>query len=464
MIQGKANIVVLGSGESGLGAALLAQQLGYNVFVSDQSQIDNATLDLFNKSSIRYEMGGHDMAYILDFADLVIKSPGIPDYLELIQKLKAQHKLIMDEIEFAYRHTTAKIIAVTGSNGKTTTASLIYHLLTQSGFDVALVGNIGNSFAKQIHDDPKSIYVVEVSSFQLDYTQEFKPKVSVLLNITPDHLDRYNNDMEAYADSKMTIGSNQSDDDVFIYNEDNKYITDRLGYLHSKVNMIPVSEHILSDDSSDLRNIEFDKTHLKGTHNRFNIACAYWATRSVGLSAEQFNEALKSFSAIPHRLEPIITLNAVDYINDSKATNVDAVYYALRSMVQRTVLILGGVDKGNDYKTLLPLIKEKVKAIICLGIDNSNIFKAFEGEIECIMECRSMVEAIKMASLYADEGDCVLLSPACASFDLFDNYIDRGNQFKKILLEQDRIMKEGIQVDLNIELNVNPGENKSDMQ
>ena len=421
-------------------------------------------------NGIEYEERKHSEDRILGDTDLVIKSPGIPEKVALVQALKSKGIPVIDELEFAAKHTKAKIIAITGSNGKTTTTKLIYHLLQTAGYDVGLAGNIGFSLAKQVAETDKAYYVVEVSSFQLDGMHDFKPNVSVLLNITPDHLDRYEYKLEHYIASKLRIVQNKTAEDVFIYNSDDANIAYGLEHFYNqnKENRLEVSMSALQQESEVLRvetiGFEIPKADLtlQGRHNHFNIQCAVLAANAVGVGEESLLKGLTTFENEAHRLESVCIINEIEYINDSKATNVDAVYYALDAMTKTVVWIVGGVDKGNDYTALFPLVKEKVRAIVCLGVDNSKILEAFGDQHEIIVETRSVQEAIKVGSLYAEPGEAVLLSPACASFDLFANYVDRGNQFKGVLLHQIKMMTEGITVTLNSKMEIHPVDNKSD--
>lgn len=422
-------ITILGAGESGVGAAILAKQQGYDVFVSDLGEIKEKYKTTLDTLSVDYESGSHDEARILS-SDLVIKSPGIPDKAPLIQKIKHKGIPIISEIEFASRYTNAKIIAITGTNGKTTTTMLTYHILKEAGYHVGLAGNIGDSFAKQVAADvtlschsveeskceqEQKHYVLELSSFQLDGIVDFKPLVSVLLNITPDHLDRYEYTFQKYIDSKFRTAENQTTNEVFIYWEDDEVITANL----DKVNAVQLP-YCYGYHSPDFK--------LQGRHNELNANAALLAAMSVGVDQQVIKKALNSFEPVKHRLQVVKTINGVDYINDSKATNVDAVYYALDGIEKPMVWIAGGVDKGNDYTVLFPFLT-KIKALICLGKDNEKLKTIFNGKIEAIQETDAMHSAIAMASSFAVEGDVVLLSPACASFDLFKSYEHRGDCF-----------------------------------
>ncbi len=425
-------IVILGAGESGVGAALLAKKQGFDVFVSDKSPIkDNFKAEL-DAAQIPYESGGHTEGVILA-ADEIVKSPGIPEKISLINDAKRHHIPIISEIEFASRFTKAKIIGITGSNGKTTTTSLTYHIFKTGGFDVGVGGNIGKSFARLLAEEPeRELYVLELSSFQLDGITSFRPYISILLNITPDHLDRYDYKMANYVASKFRITMNQTEDDIFITNRDDLEIK-----RFRETNIINPNEWVIGTHfDSDLLRGRFDmsKSNLKGPHNYFNASCAIAAAIVCGVSDKNIQLGLETFVNAPHRLEFVANIKGTDYINDSKATNVDSVYWALKAMSKPTVLILGGQDKGNEYGTIEKLVREKVKAIICMGIDNQKIVQFFTPIVKNIEETKSADEAVRVAAKYTEGGDVVLLSPACASFDLFKNYEDRGEQFKKAVL------------------------------
>jgi len=464
-------MVVLGAGESGVGAAILAQKRGYNVFVSDAGLIKAEHITTLQQHGIGYEQGKHSETKLLNIADLVIKSPGIAPESELVQAFIKKGIEVIDEIELAYRYAgNSKIVAITGSNGKTTSTLLIYHLLKNAGYNAALVGNIGFSFAKRVAENPADYYVVEASSFQLDAIDKFAPDVALLLNITPDHLDRYDYKLDNYISSKFRIIKNKKASDYFIYNSENEQVKSGLArfYPQQSENMLGLSEshirnlgEILQVENSSF-SIEKKELTLEGKHNHFNISAAVQAVLALGLNAEQITAGLKTFKNEAHRLEFVANINGVDYINDSKATNVDSVWYALDAMQKPTVWIVGWGDKGNDYSVLFPLVKEKVRAIVCLGKDNSKIKAAFHDIQPLIEETISIGEAVKVASLYAENGDVVLLSPACASFDLFKNYIDRGNQFRELLLQEQKILKEGIKITLNIPIQMNPAQQNTD--
>ena len=429
-------IVILGAGESGVGAALLAKKCGFEVFVSDKSEIKAHFKKELDDAQIPYESGQHTEGVILE-ADEIVKSPGIPDKVELIKSAKLKGIPVMSEIEFAYQNRgndAPYIIAITGSNGKTTTTSLIYHLLKTAGKDVAVGGNIGKSFARLLAEEPiHDFYVLELSSFQLDGIIHFRPNIAILLNITPDHLDRYEYKMTNYVASKFRIAMNQTEDDILIFNQDDIEIQPFIDGNITDVNEWPISTHF---DSPILRGrFDMSKSSLKGPHNYFNASCAIAAAIVAQVGDAKIQEGLETFKNAPHRLEFVATVNGVEYINDSKATNVDSVFWALSSMTKPVILIMGGTDKGNDYTQIEKLVSEKVKAIVAMGIDNSKILSFFNPHIKNIEEAKSAQEAVQIASKYAETGDCVLLSPACASFDLFKNYEDRGEQFKKAVLE-----------------------------
>ncbi|MEO1051076.1 MAG: UDP-N-acetylmuramoyl-L-alanine--D-glutamate ligase [Bacteroidota bacterium] len=440
-------IVILGAGESGTGAALLAHAKGYEVFVSDFGVISEKYKSQLEKLAIRYEEGCHTEALILN-ADEVIKSPGIPEKAPVIQKLREARIPVIDELEFAARYTDAKIIAITGTNGKTTTTLLTYHLLKEAGFKVGLAGNIGYSMAKQVIKDEFDYYVLEVSSFQLDGTYKFEPHISMLLNITPDHLDRYEDLMQNYVDSKFRIIQSMTKRDHFVYFNEDGIIGKELS--KRKVSPKQYAVSLAEDSNADIRldegrmsfqiqGVKFlispEDTTLRGKHNLINTMSAVTAATLAGVGEEDIRRALKTFSNAPHRLEYIATINGVDFVNDSKATNIDAVRYALDSFSQPLVWIAGGVDKGNDYSLIMEMVNEKVKALVCLGKDNEKLREAFHEDIMDLLETDDIKEAVKSAMEYAEAHDVVLLSPACASFDLFKNYEDRGDQFREAVLD-----------------------------
>jgi UDP-N-acetylmuramoylalanine--D-glutamate ligase len=441
-------IVILGAGESGIGTAILAKQKGYDVFVTDGGTIkENYKKELLN-NNIFFEEGFHSLDKILN-ADLVMKSPGIPNKNETVQLIKQKGIEIISEIEFAYWYKgDSKIIAITGSNGKTTTTALTYHICKIGEADCAMVGNIGFSFARQVADDPKELYVVEVSSFQLDDIKLFKPDVAIITNITEDHLDRYEYNVKNYIKSKFRIIENQNEEDVFIFNlEDETTIHNINNYsIRSIKAPITMSKEIQEGAylttaqlhvkwKGENMQMNVEDFAIKGKHNQYNSMAASMAGTAVGIRKEKIREALQTFESLEHRMEPVVTIRGVEFINDSKATNINSTWYALESMTKPTVLILGGVDKGNDYDVLKELVQEKVKAIICLGLDNKKIHDAFEGLVLNIIDVDNALDAVKTAFQLSEKGDAVLLSPACASFDLFKNYEDRGNQFKKAVKE-----------------------------
>lgn len=435
-------LVILGGGESGVGAALLGKKEGFRVFLSDRGKLKEEYRTKLLDSGIEFEEGIHTESKILN-ADLVVKSPGIPNKSELVQKLKSKHIPVVSEIEFASRFTTAKIIAITGSNGKTTTTSLIHHILTEAGLNVGLGGNIGKSFAELVVNDEYDFYVLEISSFQLDDVVSFKPYIAILLNITPDHLDQYDYKLELYAQSKFKITENQSYEDYFVYNFDDDNILELIKEINTEAKKVPYSMSAELHDGTyqkdenvvvnfpDHLELSISQFALRGRHNVSNTMAAATAANILKIRKEIIKRSLSDFKAVEHRLESVLKIGGIEFINDSKATNVNATYYALESMNTPTVWIVGGTDKGNDYSELVPLVKKKVKAIVCLGLDNSKILAAFEGLVDNIIETQSMQDAVRSAYMFGGKGETVLLSPACASFDLFKNYEDRGNQFKK---------------------------------
>lgn len=434
-------LVILGGGESGVGTALLGKAKGYEVFVSDKGKIKNKYRDVLLNNEIEFEDEKHTGSKILN-ADIVMKSPGIPDKVDLVKQIREAGIKVVSEIEFASEYTDATLVAITGSNGKTTTATLTHHVLKQD-LDVGLAGNIGDSFAKQILHKNHSNYVLEVSSFQLDDIHNFKPRVAILTNITPDHLDRYDYKFENYITSKFRIVENQTEDDYFIYDADDEVIIEWLQSNQIQSKSLPFSlkkeikegayyknqEIIITIDNNQII-MPTENLALEGKHNIKNAMAASTVAHLLKIRKQTIRESLENFQGVEHRLEHVLKINKVQYINDSKATNVNATYFALESMDAPTVWIVGGVDKGNAYKELFPFVNEKVKAIICLGVDNEKLFEAFGNMVDVIIETQYMSEAVKIAYKVADAGDNVLLSPACASFDLFDNYEDRGRQFK----------------------------------
>lgn len=443
----KKKIIILGGGESGVGAALLCKQQGYDVFLSDAGQLKSNYQQELEENGIAFEQGGHTAATVLS-ADEVMKSPGIPNNNSMVMAIVENKIPIISEMELAYRHKgESRIIGITGSNGKTTTTSMIYHICKESGIDCAMVGNIGISISRQIAVDPRRLYVVEISSFQLDDIISFRPDVAVLTNITEDHLDRYDHDFEKYIASKFNIVKNQTEQDFFIYNADDPVTVNFLNKypFHSKP--LPISMQreqpkgaFIKDGMMQLKQGEpltmsiYDFA-LKGKHNQYNTMAAALATSLIGIRKERIRDAVSSFESLEHRMEKVATVRGIDFINDSKATNVNSTWYALESMERPVTLILGGVDKGNDYDLIKDMVSEKVKTIICMGVDNSKIHAAFSGVVPNIIDASSAEEAVKKAYQVSAKGDVVLLSPACASFDLFKNYEDRGDQFKKAVKE-----------------------------
>lgn len=435
-------LVVLGGGESGVGTAILGKKENFDVFLSDRGVIKDKYKAMLEEHGITYEEGQHTEDLILN-ADVVMKSPGIPKKAALIQKLKEQGTSVISEIEFASRYTDAKIIAITGSNGKTTTTSLMYHILKQAGLNVGLGGNIGTSFALLVATQKYDYYVLEISSFQLDDIETFRPDVAILLNITPDHLDEYDYSFDKYAQSKFKITKNQSENDYFIYNLDDPKTVDMIGGINVRANQNPFSmrdanqnsyannEFFFVNDSDGGLKMRIDELSLIGTHNISNSLAAATAANILKVRKESIKKSLMDFKSVEHRLEPVLTIGGIDFINDSKATNVNAAYFALESMKNPTVWIVGGKDKGNDYEELLPFVKKKVHSIVCLGLDNHKIIEFFSPYISTIIETNNMKDCVEQANKLANKGDTVLLSPACASFDLFNGYEDRGDQFKQ---------------------------------
>jgi len=427
------NVIVLGAGESGVGAALLAKKNNYEVFVSDYGTIKKNFKKELNNNKIPFEENKHTKEKIFE-ADLIIKSPGIPDKVPVIQESLQRGIDVISEIEFAAKYTSAKIIAITGSNGKTTTTNLTYHLLKTAGLDVSVGGNIGHSFARLLATQKKNaFYVLELSSFQLDNIKEFRPDIAILLNITPDHLDRYDYQLSNYAASKFRIMMNQQPGDLFIYNISDNNVNELMNGRRVTMDTLPVRQAFFENEKIEVGGQQFDmsKCVLKGPHNYFNATCAIHAAQYLGVSTKAIQKALNTFVNDPHRMELVATVNGIDFINDSKATNVDSVYYALLSMKKPVVWVVGGTDKGNDYSPLYQLVKDKVKAIVCLGVDNQKLHDSFENMVPEMMDTQSTIEAVKMSIEFAEQGDVVLLSPACASFDLFKNYKDRGDQFRE---------------------------------
>ncbi len=437
----KKRLVILGGGESGIGTALLGKAKGYEVFVSDKGQIKESYKKVLIHNEIEWEEEQHTEGKILN-ADLVMKSPGIPGTVPLIETIRKQNISIVSEIEFASMFTDATVVGITGSNGKTTTATLTHHLL-KNELNVGLAGNIGDSFANQLLEKNYENYVLEISSFQLDDVIDFKPKIAVITNITPDHLDRYDYKFENYVKAKFRIAMNQTSHDYLIYDADDKVIVNHLKTNPVQSTLLPFSLVKKIESGAYFENnkliitIENDKLimpttnlTLEGKHNIKNAMAASTVAHLLKIRKQTIRESLENFQGVEHRLEQVLKINKVQYINDSKATNVNATYFALESMDAPTVWIVGGVDKGNDYRELFPFVNEKVKAIICLGVDNDKLMNTFGNMVDIIIETQFMSEAVKIAYKVAEAGDNVLLSPACASFDLFENYEDRGRQFK----------------------------------
>ena len=447
-MESKGNIIILGAGESGTGAALLAKKQGFDVFVSDFGAITSAFRSELETAGIPFEENQHTAEIILN-ATQVIKSPGIPEKTPIIKLLREKGIPVISEIEFAGRYTTAKLICITGSNGKSTTTMLTYYILKNAGLNVGLAGNIGKSFARQVALESFDHYVLEISSFMLDNMYDFRADISVLLNITPDHLDRYEYQMSKYRDSKLRILQNQTEQDIFIYCADDEEISEGLKNLRLKPVSFPFSikNTVTTGAYSDNTHIHINLTNqqpfimslselaLQGKHNLYNSMASGIVAKVLELRNETIRESMGSFKNIEHRLEHVARISGIDFINDSKATNVNSTWYALESMPSQVVLILGGVDKGNDYEMLRDLVKNKVKSIVCLGKDNKRIHDAFEEDVDVIVNTFSAREAVEIAYHLAKKGDTVLLSPACASFDLFKNYEDRGNQFKQAVKE-----------------------------
>lgn len=437
-------IVVLGGGESGVGAAVLAKVKGFDVFLSDKGKIEDKYVEMLEQWEIPFEQGGHTEDLILNASE-VIKSPGIPSTVPLVKKIEAAGIGIVSEIEFAGRYDNAKKICITGSNGKTTTTSLIYYLLQEAGLNVGLGGNIGKSYALQVATEHYDYYVLEISSFQLDNCYEFRPDIAVITNITPDHLDRYGYDMENYVRAKFRIIRNLRPEDCFIFDSDDEITINHLDKIVTEAKKLPFTQKdkveqgaYIEDDRIIVKyedeecDIFLKELALGGIHNVYNSMAAALAAKATGIDNAVIRESLETFKPIEHRLEPVMSVGGVLYINDSKATNVDAAWYALECQTRPVVWIVGGTDKGNDYKVLESLVREKVKAIVCLGVDNSKIHEAFESVVgkESIKDTMSAEEAVRTSAGFAGDGDVVLLSPCCASFDLFTCYEDRGEQFK----------------------------------
>jgi UDP-N-acetylmuramoylalanine--D-glutamate ligase len=436
-------IVILGAGESGVGSAILAQKKGFNVFVSDSGKLKEKYKSVLDQYQLEWEENGHTPEKILQAA-LIIKSPGIPEKAEIMKQIRGKGIPVISEIEFAGRYTTSKKICITGSNGKTTTTLLIYHILRKAGINASLAGNVGKSFAWQVAEENFDVYVIELSSFQLDDMYDFNAEIAVLMNITPDHLDRYNYQMQNYVDSKFRITQNQTRDDFFIYCADDPVIMEEISHRTLMAQCLPFSLSPVTGNGAGITEnnlvININKNQfsmsildlaLQGKHNTYNSMAAAISGMVLEIRNDRIRESLTDFQGVEHRLERFLKVHGIEFINDSKATNINSTWYALESMNHPVVWIAGGIDKGNDYSMLLDLVREKVKAIVCLGVDNSKIHKAFDGIVRNIVDTTSMVEAVKSAYYLARNGDIVLLSPACASFDLFENYEDRGFQFKQ---------------------------------
>jgi UDP-N-acetylmuramoylalanine--D-glutamate ligase len=435
-------LVILGGGESGIGTAILGKQKGYEVFVSDSGEILKKYKKVLLNNDILFEEKNHTESKILN-ADVVMKSPGIPETVPLVLKLKEKRIQVISEIEFAAKYTAATILGITGSNGKTTTTLILHHILKEAGLNVGVAGNIGDSFAAQVAHESYDNYVLELSSFQLDGIEDFNSHIAILTNITPDHLDRYEYDFEKYIASKFRITKNQTESDYLIYDADDQAINNWLENNTVKAKLVPFSlekeleygaflkdKIITININKDIFKMPISTLTVKGKHNVKNAMAATMAAQLLKVRKEFIKESLSSFEGAEHRLENVAKIDGVEYINDSKATNINATFYALECMDKQTVWIVGGVDKGNDYNDLLPLVREKVKAIVCLGLDNDKIKNMFSNVVDIIVETAGAEEAVKVAHKLSEKGDAVLLSPACASFDLFENYEDRGRQFK----------------------------------
>lgn len=442
-IDTEGRLVVLGGGESGAGAAVLGKVKGMDVFLSDMGSVPEKYKQLLEEYGIPYEEGHHTEELILN-ADVVVKSPGIPPYAPMVEKIAAKGIPVLSEIEFAAGFTDAKMVCITGSNGKTTTTLLTYHILRKAGLDAGLAGNVGKSLALQVAVDPHDIYVIELSSFQLENMYQFKANIAVIMNITPDHLDRYDHKMENYVAAKFRILQNQTRDDYFVYWQDDPIIREQIRHVQSEALRLPfgvdreegsaafVEDGIVHFSTpTEVWEIPRDRLALSGLHNLYNSMAAGISASVLKIKKERIREALEDFEAVEHRLEFVDTVEGVRWVNDSKATNVNSTWYALESMNTPTVLILGGKDKGNDYSEIEELVKEKVKAIVCMGKDNAKLLKFFTGKVPVIADTHSLEEAVAECRRLASEGDTVLLSPCCASFDLFKSYEDRGEQFKK---------------------------------
>ena len=436
--------MILGAGESGIGAALLAKKEGWDVFVSDDGMIKESYKNELASAKIDFEEGKHSDDRILNAA-LIVKSPGIAEKNEVVKKIRQKGIELISEIELAFRYKgDSKIVGITGSNGKTTTTALIYHICKNGGADCALVGNIGYSFARQVAMNPKPLYIVEISSFQLDDIKMFRPDIAVLTNITEDHLDRYDYKFENYINSKFRIIENQTQGDFFVYNDDDEITKKYLNKFLNNTNPLPISmnhelpegAYIVSEEmhlkwKGEEMKMSIEDFAIKGKHNQYNTMAAGISSAVLGIRKEKIRDAIQTFEGLEHRMFKVATVRGVEFIDDSKATNVNSTWYALESMTKPVILILGGVDKGNDYSFIKELVKEKVKGIVCLGVDNTKIHEALGKDVPFMVNAQSAKDAVEAAFHFADKGDVVLLSPACASFDLFKNYEDRGNQFIK---------------------------------
>lgn len=442
-MENRERIVILGAGESGTGAAILARSKGFDVFVSDAGKIKPYYRDLLDEYQVIYESGGHTERLIINATE-VIKSPGIPESAPIIKLLRKKEVAIISEIEFAGRYTNAKKICITGSNGKTTTTSLIHHMMRKAGLNVGMAGNVGRSFALQVATEAYDYYVLELSSFQLDGMYQFKADIAIMLNITPDHLDRYDYNFQNYVDSKFRVTQNLTEEEYFVFCSDDEITIKELEKIVTRAEQLPFAyqkkEHDVAwVDQEEELHIEFDDVDfsmsvqelaLKGRHNTYNSMAAGIAGNVLKIRNEVIREALMDFQGVEHRLETVTKVHGINFINDSKATNVNSTWYALESVKGPTVWIVGGVDKGNDYSELFNLVENKVKAIVCLGKENDRVIKSFNGKVESIVESGNMEDAVKAAYYLAQDGETVLLSPACASFDLFESFEDRGRQFK----------------------------------
>lgn len=439
----KEKLIVLGGGESGVGAAILGKEKGMDVFLSDMGTIPDKYRDILIEENIEFEEGRHTEERLLE-ADLVIKSPGIPPYAPMAKKIIEKGIPVLSEIEFAGRYTDARMVCITGSNGKTTTTLLTYHILREAGLDVGLAGNVGKSLALQVARDPHDVYVIELSSFQLENMYDFKADIAVIMNITPDHLDRYDHNMENYVKAKFRILQNQTEEDYFIYWKNDPIVTEQIRHLQIEAMQMPFSEFheegvkayvdngiVRFDTPGEVWEIPRDKLSLTGLHNLYNSMAAGLSASLLNVKKDKIRKALEDFEAVEHRLEYVDTVRGVRYVNDSKATNVNSTWYALDSMTTPVVLILGGKDKGNDYTEIEQLVKEKVRAIVCMGKDNSKLLDFFGGKVPVISDTHSIGEAVAECAWLAQNGDTVLLSPCCASFDLFNSYEDRGRKFKE---------------------------------